>query len=419
MMQNREVRIALLSFSLCCATLADAQAPAELIAKIRAHMKETIEGVPNYTCQQLVERYRAEAGKKLTRSDALRLDVAVVEKHELFAWPGEGNFRDINEHEAAKRGTFGTGNFSSNLSNALSSVGVNYQVQAEEMLDGRNTIRVSYQIPARRKPYAVKIDQQQAVTGVKGQFWVDRVNLDVLKLDFIVTEIPEGFPLKEAGESIEYERIRIGTGDFLLPKKASLSLKMDDDLVKVNRTTFSACRQYSGDSVIRFEGLVDEAEAAKGPAEVKIPPGTLITIELRTSVDSGKSAIGDPVEAVVYRAVKVKGEVILPKGAIVEGRVTKTQRVDTSQQGYFSMIGLEFQKATIGSKFAHISTGIEDGGALATAMLPGLRNSSRTLKMYVYHERIAKGEKERPTMIYSSSGKVELGKGSLLVLRVY
>ncbi len=416
-MQNREVRIFLVPF--CCAALAQAQAPAELVAKIRAHMKETIEGVPNYTCQQLVERYRAEAGKKLTRADALRLDVAVVERRELFAWPGESNFRDINEHEAARRGTFGTGNFSSNLSNALNGFGVSYQVQGEELLDKRNTIRVSYEIPARRKPYAVKIDQQQAITGVKGQFWVDRANLDVLKLEFVVTDIPDGFPLKDAGESIEYERIHIGTGDFLLPKKASLTLKMDDDLVKVNRTTFSACRQYSGDSVIRFEGLVDETEADKGPSEVKIPQGTLITIELRTPVDSGKSAIGDPVEGMVYRAVKVKGEVLLPKGAIVEGRVTKTQRLETSQQGYFSMIGLEFQKAKLGSKFAQLSTGIEDGGSIATAALAGQRSSSRTLRLYVFHERVAKGERERPTMIYSSSGKVELGKGSLLVLRVY
>ena len=417
MMQNRKVRIFLLPF--CCAALVHAQAPAELIAKIRAHMKETIEGVPNYTCQQLVERYRAEAGKKLTRSDALRLDVAVVARRELFAWPGESNFRDINEHEAARRGTFGTGNFSSNLSNALNGTGVSYQVQGEEMLDKRNTIRVSYEIPARRKPYAIKIDQQQAITGVKGQFWVDRANLDVLKLEFVVTEIPDGFPLKDAGESIEYERIRIGTGDFLLPKKASLNLQMDDDLIKVNRTTFSSCRQYSGDSVIRFEGLVDEAEAAKGPEEVKIPPGTLITIELRTAVDSGKSAIGDPVEGVVYRAVKAKGDVLLPKGAIVEGRITKIQKLETSQQGFFSIIGLEFQKASLGSRFAQLSTGIEDGGSIAMTALAGQRSSSRTFRLYVYHEKVAKGEKERPTMIYSSSGKVELSKGSLLVLRVY
>ena len=60
-----------------------------LLARIRTHMLETLERQPNYTCVETVERSRrAAAARRFQLQDTLRLEVALVEGHEMFGWPG-------------------------------------------------------------------------------------------------------------------------------------------------------------------------------------------------------------------------------------------------------------------------------------------------------------------------------------------
>ncbi len=391
------------------------------MGRVRAHMQQTIEGVPNYTCQMLVERFTRQPGaKQLSRRDALRLDVAVVEKHELFAWPGEGAFKERGIGDFAKRGAFGTGNFATHLANALNLGGVVYTVnQPAEEFAGRKAYRIGYQISVARKPYRIRIDDQTGDAGIKGQFWVDAATLDVLRLELSLQEIPEGFPLGAASEFVEYERVRIGSGDFLLPRKAQLELQHTDTSLEQNRTTFSTCRQYAGESVIRFEGLADETEAAKAPQEIKIPAKLQIVVELRTPIDSSNVAIGDQLEAIVSKPAKIKGELVIPKGAVVTGRVTRLERMQTGQpQNALFVVGFEFTKVVFGAKFAQLTAVLEEGGSIMGPASRGLR-SSQTARMFLYRESAKKNEEEPPPMVYSSSNKLELPQGSSLVLRTY
>ncbi len=390
------------------------------MGRVRAHMKQTIEGVPNYTCQMLVERFAQPPGaKQLTRRDALRLDVAVVEKHELFAWPGEGAFKERDIGEFAKNGAFGTGNFATHLANALNPAGVAYTVNPVEEFAGRKAYRIGYRIPVARKPYRIKIDAQVADAGIDGQFWVDAVTLDVLRLEFSLQEIPVNFPLSAAGEFVEYERVRIGVGDFLLPKKAQMELEHEDTRLEQNRTTFTSCRQYAGESVIRFEGLADETEAAKAPQEIKIPAKLQISVALRTPIVGSKAAIGDPLEAIVSKPVKIKGEVVIPKGAVVTGRVTRLEPMQVGQSQFiFSMVGFEFNKLVYGSKFAQLSAVLEEGGIIMNASIRGTRNNQIS-GVFLYREYVKKNEEEPPPLVYSPTSKLELPQGSSLVLRTY
>jgi len=56
-----------------------------------------------------------------------------------------------------------------------------------------------------------------------------------------------------------------------------------------------------------------------------VPPGTLVTVRLTDSLDSGNAEEGAPVEAVVDRAVRVDGVVVIPEGAPVTGEVTEVR----------------------------------------------------------------------------------------------
>src|SRR5437764_679954 len=60
-----------------------------LLAKIKVKMAENLGRLPNYTCQQTIERSRRRPpGRKFEMLDTVRLEVALVEGKELYGWPG-------------------------------------------------------------------------------------------------------------------------------------------------------------------------------------------------------------------------------------------------------------------------------------------------------------------------------------------
>ena len=61
-----------------------------LLARIKVKMAENLKGLPNYTCLQTIERSTRDAGNRRYRPlDTVRVEVALVDGKELFAWPGE------------------------------------------------------------------------------------------------------------------------------------------------------------------------------------------------------------------------------------------------------------------------------------------------------------------------------------------
>jgi hypothetical protein len=72
------------------------------------------------------------------------------------------------------------------------------------------------------------------------------------------------------------------------------------------------------------------AAAASAPVpefrEVTVPAGTVLPVELRTTVGSATSNIEDPVRGTVRHAVTVGGVEAIPAGSVLAGTVTKAER---------------------------------------------------------------------------------------------
>src|SRR5262249_51969799 len=82
-----------------------------LLARIRVHMAENLKRQPNYTCLETIERTRRPLGGRAQVVDILRMEVALVDGKEMFAWPGSKKFEDVDLREMVSSGTFGNGNY--------------------------------------------------------------------------------------------------------------------------------------------------------------------------------------------------------------------------------------------------------------------------------------------------------------------
>lgn len=292
---------------------------AELVERVRRHASEILSRLPDYTCRMTVERTaRPSDSRKWRPVDKLRLDVAYVGGKELFAWPGASNFEDKSLREIVGRGAMSsTGDFAMHLRAIFVDQG------AEITCRDGDPIQCDYRVPLARSKYFILLDEGRGVAAYHGTFTVEPATLDLQRLDVHVGEIRPVLPVRSATKVIEYVRIPIGDSTFLLPRLTELEMDAQGGVSR-NVTRFDACHQYAGASTISF-GDPSEISPDGQPQVLELPAGVSIETALKTTVTTD-SAIGDPLIAVVTKAVKRDGFELLPRGARLVGRLTRLQR---------------------------------------------------------------------------------------------
>ena len=168
-----------------------ATAGEDLLIQVIARMSDNLKRLPNYTCQQTIDRSRrASAGLRWETVDRVRVEVALVDGKELFAWPGAGKFDDRDLSDMAMGGATSTGNFGL-LAKAVFLTGApNFKFLGERVLEGRRSYRWDYDVPLLRSGYTLRNGTKEAVVGFHGAFWADASTLDVLRLEASADDIP-------------------------------------------------------------------------------------------------------------------------------------------------------------------------------------------------------------------------------------
>jgi hypothetical protein len=234
------------------------------LAHIKQHMKQRLQQVPNYTCLETIVRcQRLQHTAKFKTLDTVRMEVAEVKGKELFARPGQP-FDESNPGAFVRGGTMASGFFAM-FANALF---VNdrgtMSWAGEEEIDGRKLLRYDFQVPLLRSGFHIQTASRAAIVGYHGSFWSDPRTLDALRLRILADDIPPALGLLDAGVEIEYQSVRIGEGEALLPRQADLLLTEFSGAERRNLSTFSNCRQYGSDSVLTF-GRPDTPPPAVAP----------------------------------------------------------------------------------------------------------------------------------------------------------
>jgi hypothetical protein len=98
--------------------------------------------------------------------------------------------------------------------------------------------------------------------------------------------------------------------------------------------------------VARGEAAAQASSSAEGKGgSATLQSGAAIQAELRKTLDARKAKVGDKVEARAVKDVKSDGQVVLPRGAKLLGRVTEAQARGQGQAE--SRLGLLFDRAVL------------------------------------------------------------------------
>jgi len=295
------------------------------IARIRTQVADRTARIPNYTCLETIERlWYADDYATGKTIDRLRLEVAAIEGKEEFAWPGGSRFDSQDIQEILGRGVSKTGDFSGFLDHIFTSNAATYTLFGEEPAAIRPSIRYDYRVPA-SDGYLLFHGGARAVIGYHGSFWVDPETLDLLRVEIEGDEIPAALRTASAKLAIDYGPVAVGAGTFLLPQATDVRLIDNHGLASRTITRFSRCRQFLAESTISFDERPSEQAAAAADPGAELPEGLTLEAELTTPIERKSAAIGDLVEALLRKEVKAKGGIVVPKGAVVEGRIVRLE----------------------------------------------------------------------------------------------
>jgi hypothetical protein len=353
--------VTVLSLFVTALAAAPEEIPREVLtlARVRAHMSHVLTRLPNYTCLQTIERTARLPGKRTELIDLVRLEVALVNGRELFAWPGSRNFEDGEITDMVKGGAIGNGNFALHAKSVFQSNSPRFTFGGERIReDGRNTLRWDFVVPQVLSGYTLKQGDQKAIVGYHGSLWIDPTSLDLLRLEINADDIPPNLKIASTADAVEYHRVKLGEEAFLLPAKSELAMKDLSGAENLNRTMFTGCRQYSGESTISFDDPSDEGKPAEADRTLHLPPDLRLELALETPIVDGQTAVGDPVTAILKRSVKLGSGLVAPKGALVHGRMTHLRRQQTSRPGW--AIGMTFFEMEWPGTRAQLRATLED-----------------------------------------------------------
>jgi hypothetical protein len=267
--------------------------------------------------------------RSLLSRDRLRVDVAVFDGRQFFSWPGTDVFRFEGLDEMTGGGASGTGDFGPFAASFLAdSDPASVRFRGVGEWAGRRVAEYTYDVPLVSSHYEVETGPDRFErTAYEGSMFVDVRTGDLYRLTIRVPWPPPGSGVLRAEVDTTYQPQGGGEGPDLFPSASTLTMTLVGGGEAINRTTYRACHVFSSESTIRFEtSSVAEKEPEKPAVQSRLPAGLEVRSTPLTRIDSRTAVAGDLFEARVVEPVRQEKQVVVPKGAVLHGRIVEVEQ---------------------------------------------------------------------------------------------
>ena len=320
--------------------------PDDLYRQTRDRVIEQIDRLPRYTCVQTITRrtYRNPSVKKsvdcervlrtdqsqklaLVQWDRLRVDVAIADKQEVYSWVGASRFEESDLSKLVGGGQTTMGDFGSLVLSIFHDHPAMH-FEGERTINGRRLFEFSFETPENLSHYQVRISFMKLMTGYSGSVFLDASTGDLVRVTALSAVLPSQTGYCRVNKQLDYTRLRIGSADALIPSEATSTAIDRDEVEMSSSSAYSSCREYIGESVLRFDDPA-AAEAGSPVAAARatgvprtIPPGLSFECRVLSTIDSDTAAAGDPIEGILRTPIAdASGKVLAPAGTRVHGRL--------------------------------------------------------------------------------------------------
>ena len=294
---------------------AQALEPDALLAQAMRKIERGFDRQRRFTCDAVIARETYGARRRLLWTDRVHVDVAVFEGRQLYSWPGESAFGAASVKELTGTGASGSGEFGPFAASFLAdSDPASIRHRRSGALE-----EFSYEVPLATSHYMIG----REATAYQGALFVDSTSGELKRMVIHVPRPPSSSGIERAEIDIKYTSE--DGGPNLYPSFSVLTLSMGEGSA-VNRTTYRGCRRFTGESTLQFGTEDNRPHTDATSFAPRIPAGIRIRSTMATPVDSRTSSAGDTFEARVAEPVKQGDRTVIPKGALLHGRITRMEQ---------------------------------------------------------------------------------------------
>ncbi|HTQ56946.1 MAG TPA: hypothetical protein VMI94_20905 [Bryobacteraceae bacterium] len=315
------------------------------LRRAREILSERDRRLPDYTCVQTVDRrhYRrlnphhpaatcdqvrslSPADLVLTTTDRLRLELKVSKGVEIGSWPGS-RFSEQSIFKLIGGGAYGTGMLGALIADVFVNGGAAYQYLGERTSGGARLAAYAYQVPVAASHYQVKTREDWTAVPFAGEFRLDSASFALRHITEQAVRLPAETGACQVDTTVDYQKIPVGHGEFLLPRTSSIRTIMQDQTETQIDAAYTGCREYRGEATIHFgESPLAGAAAPRETDVGPLPAGLRLSVALAAPIDTDIAAAGDIIRARLRAPMVERGsKIVVPAGAAVEGRILRIE----------------------------------------------------------------------------------------------
>jgi hypothetical protein len=230
----------------------------EIIAEAREYASNYSKKLPDFICTEVTRKYVDPSGLEFWQTqDTITARLTYFEQKENYKVTLV-NDRYVDLPYDAVGGASSTGDFGSLLRSTLSpKTDALMEFDHWATLRGKRTYVFSYRISSANSDYSIDWQRQQhIIIGYRGLIYVDKdadtERARVLRITMEAIDIPPTFPVQQASTILDYDNVKIGDREFVLPLKAEVRMRHDKYLTK-NVKEFRLYRRFSADATVTFD----------------------------------------------------------------------------------------------------------------------------------------------------------------------
>ena len=286
------------------------------------------------------QRSKGQFKPRLTEADRVRLDVAIEDVNEVYAWPGEARFDNRPVLDLAGEGALQNGGFSSFLASIFKGNLASFSSNGEVEVDGRKLAEFAFQVPRDESKYVFGTRRARVIVGYEGTFLADPATGDLVRLLVRPNPLPAETGACQATTTLDYNRVHLNDSDFLLPREANLDILNADGTELRNRTVLSSCHELRGEALTKLNEPPTEAAAA---GKTPLPAGVAFKVLFTQPINTETASAGDRIDARLSSDIRDRATkaVLAPKGAEVTARIVRLLHFRTSPSSIRMLVKLE------------------------------------------------------------------------------
>ena len=342
---------------------------------IRGKMRISLEELPNYTCRMETRRahlgakareklekkiekleQRAEGASWMSREeveaanidipldalDIVALEVAFIDSKELYAFPGSRRFEERSLAGMIGHGTVATGAYAGHARTLFINGAAVFTYIGEEVIQGQRVRRYDYTVDASSSGFSITNQGETAVVPYHGSFWASIDTDELRRLIVRGNDIPYRVGVDEFETRVDYQTLELDQKPFIVPQRSRLTMSLSNSVESVNETEYMNCRSFVTSSELSFDDSSARffAESVEEVEDVELPVGLSLPVRLTTAIDSETARVGTPIQAELTKDVRYDGNSVVPKGALLSGRLRRFEFYDGLNAHH--VVGIEF-----------------------------------------------------------------------------